>query len=244
MTDGDVKSWLVPLAGHRFDLEDLPRWFSGQDVHVAPFEDGFALVIPATVIGMSYEPVYAFAEERLSLVNGVGRLLSPKFRAVSLTNHVKGINGDGTVCHTVVAAGTAEVRIKAHAAGVALGGEASIDPAEGLAAPLLRAAEQSDRAHDALVIAGRPDLTWSELYLLFELVEAEVGGQMIDRRWISKANAVLFSRTANSYSVLGVAGRHGKDRGDAPSKPMKYDAAVQLIRKLVLAWMESVRSTR
>jgi len=62
MTNSQVESWIVPLAGHRFDLEDLPRWFSGQAVHVAPYGDEFALVIPATVIGRSYEPVYAFAQ--------------------------------------------------------------------------------------------------------------------------------------------------------------------------------------
>ena len=106
--------------------------------------------------------------------------------------------------------------------------------------PLMRAANRSARAHDALVITGRQELTWSELYLLFELVKAEVGGQMYHQGWISKADADLFSRTANSYSALGTAGRHGKDKGDPPAKPMEYGTAVELMRQLVLAWLESV----
>lgn len=243
MSDGDVISWVVPLAGHKFDLEDLPRWFSGQDVRVAPHEDGFALVIPISVIGASYEPVLAFAETHLSLVNGVGRLLSPKFRPVSLTSKVLGLNSSGVVSHTVVAVGGVEMRMKAGAVGVALGGVIQPDPSEGLATPLLRAASRSTRAHDALVIAGRQDLTWSELYLLFELVQAEVGSKMYERGWISKSDANQFTHTANSYSVLRTASRHGKDRGDPPRNPMQLATAVGLVRALVLPWLKFVGSS-
>jgi hypothetical protein len=69
-------------------------------------------------------------------------------------------------------------------------------------------------ARDALVIIGRPNLTWSELYLLFELVQAEVGGEMFDLGWISRRDADLFTHTANNYSALRSNGRHGKDKGD------------------------------
>ena len=169
MSDDRVISWVVPLAGHTFDLEDLPRWFSGRDVHVAPHEDGFALVIPVSVIGESYEPVLVFAEQQLPLINGVGRLLSSTFRAVSLTSKIMGLNSSGVVCNTVIAGGTAEMRTKAGAVGVAIGGVAQPDPAKGLASPLLLAASNSNRAHDALVIVGRQDLTWPELFILFEL---------------------------------------------------------------------------
>ena len=243
MSDGRVISWIVPLAGHRFDLEDLPRWFSGQDVHVAPHENGFALVISARVIGDSYEPVLAFAEQHLSLINGIGRLLSSTFRAVSLTSKVLVLNSSGVVSHTVIAVGTAEMRMKVNAVGVVIGGVVQPDPAKGLASPLLLAALNSNGAHDALVIVGRQDLTWSELYLLFELVQADVGGQMYERGWISTADADLFTHTANSYTALRSAGRHGNDRGDPPINPMQHADAVSLVRALVLAWLKFVGSS-
>ena len=243
MSERGVISWVVPLAGHKFDLEDLPRWFSGQDVRVAPHEEGFALVIPTSVIGARYESVLAFAEKHLSLVNGVGRLLNSKFRVVSLTSRVLGLEPSGVVCHTVVAIGAAEMRMKTSAVGVALGGVVQPDPADGLAAPLLRAASRSPRAHDALVIAGREDLTWSELNLLFELVEAEVGGKMFERGWMSKPDAKLFTRTVNSYSALRTAGRHGKDRGDPPKDPMPHGTAVGLVRTLLLSWLQFIGSS-
>jgi hypothetical protein len=200
------------------------------------------LVIPTSVIGESNEPVLAFAEDRLPLINGVGRLLSSEFRAVSLTGKVLGLNSSGVVCHTAIAVGNAEMRVKASAVGIAIGGAALPHPAEGLAAPLFVAASYSARAHDALVIVGRQDHTWSELYLLFELVEADVGGEMYERGWISKADANLFTRTANSYSALRSTGRHGKDTGDPPRNPMEHAAAVSLVRALVLAWLKFVGS--
>jgi hypothetical protein len=240
MSGRRVTSWLVPLAGHKFDLEDLPRWFAGEEVRVAPHEDGFALVIPTAVIGDGYDLVYSFAEERVRLVNGVGRLLNPKFRPVSLVSKVLGVDSAGTVCHMVIAAGAAEIRVKAGSVRVVRGTDVQPDPAEGLATPLMRAASRARRAHDALAIVGRQNLTWSELYLLFELVEAEVGGEMHRRGWISEADAGLFTHTANSYSALRSEGRHGKERGRPPSTPMQHAVAMQRVSALVLAWLNFV----
>ena len=240
MDKRQIASWMVPLVGHQFDLEDLPLWFAGLDVHVEPRDNGFALVIPTQIVGDSYEPVRAFAEEQLALVNGIGRLLSSSYRPISLTDNLFGVDSAGAVRNTVVAVGSAEMRVKAGSVRVVIGGKAQPDPAEGAASSLMRAASRSPRAHDALIIIGRPNLTWSELYLLFELVEAEVGGQMFDLAWISRSDADLFTRTANSYSVLRSGGRHGKDRGDPPAQPMQHGLAVTLVRALVLAWLSHV----
>ncbi len=61
-----------------------------------------------------------------------------------------------------------------------------------------------------MALIGRPSPTWSELYLIFELVEANVGGRMHTEGWIDRTEKKLFTRTANSYTALGREGRHGK----------------------------------
>jgi len=240
MDKRQIASWMVPLVGHQFDLEDLPLWFAGQDVRVEPCDNAFALVIPSEIVGDNYEPVRAFAEEQLALVNGIGRLLSPSFRPISLTDKLFGVDSAGAVRNTVVAVGSAEMRVKAGSVRVVIGGEVQPDPAEGAASSLMRATSRSPRAHDALIIIGRPSLTWSELYLLFELVEAEMGVRMFEFAWISRSDANLFTHTANSYSVLRSGGRHGKDRGKPPTQPMQHGVAVTLVRALVLAWLSFV----
>jgi hypothetical protein len=230
-------SWIIPLVGDHFDLEDLPLWLAGQGVYVAERDGAFVLVIPAAIIGDNYEPVRAFAEEQIELINGVGRLLSAAFRPLSLADKLFGVDAAGTVLHTVVAVNPAEMRVKASSVRVVLGGKVQPDPREAVASPLLRAASLSPRARDALTIVGRPTLTWSELYLLFELVQADVGGQMFDLGWISRGDANLFTHTANSYSTLRSDGRHGKDRGEPPAQSMPHGAATSLVRGLVLAWL-------
>ena len=230
-------TWVIPLVGDHFDLEDLPLWLVGQGVHVAERDGGFELVIPAAIIGANYEPVRAFAEEQLELINGVGRLLGAAFRPLSLADKLFGLDAAGTVVHTVLAVSPAEMRVKAGSVRVVVGGKAQPDPREAAALPLLRAASLSPRARDALTIVGRPTLTWPELYLIFELVQADVGGQMFDRGWISRIDANLFTHTANSYSTLRSDGRHGKDRGESPAQPMPHGAATKLICGLVLAWL-------
>ena len=235
-----IASWIVPLVGHQFDLEDLPLWLAGQDVHVTTRDDTFVLVIPSAIVGDSYEPVRAFAEGRLELINSTGRLLSSAFRPLSLAGKLFGVDSAGAILHTVVALNGVEERGKAGSVRAVVGGKVQPDPREATALPLIRAASLSPRAHDALSIVGRPSLTWSELYLLFELVQADVGGQMFDLDWISRSDANLFTHTANSYSTLRSDGRHGKDRGDPPAHPMQHGVAVTLVRGLVLAWLRHV----
>jgi hypothetical protein len=232
-----IASWVVPLVGHLFDLEDLPLWLAREDVHVTTRGDKFVLIIPSAVVGDDYQPIRAFADEQLALINGVGRLLSSAFQPLSLADTLFGVDSAGSVVHTVGAVNPAKERSKAGFVRVVIGGKVQPDPQEGIASPLLRASSISPRARDALVIVGRPTLTWSELYFLFELVQADVGGNMFDFGWISRRDANLFTRTANSYTTLRSAGRHGKDSGKPPARPMPRDIASAIVCGLVLAWL-------
>jgi hypothetical protein len=133
MDKRQLTSWIVPLVGHQFDLEDLPLWLSGQDVHVATRDDKFVLVIPSATIGDNHEPVRVFAEEQLELINGIGRLLSPTFRPVSLSDQLFGVDSSGAALHTVVAVNSGELRIKGSSVRLVLGNEVQPDPQEAAA---------------------------------------------------------------------------------------------------------------
>ena len=155
----ETAAWVIPLVGDLLDLEDLPLWLKGQGVHVAQRDGTFELVIPVGIIGANYEPVRAFADEQLVLINGVSRLLGQAFRPLSLADKLFGIDAGGTVVHTVLAVGAAEMRVKAGSVRAVVGGKVQPDPREAAASPLLRAASLSPRARDALTIVGRPALT-------------------------------------------------------------------------------------
>lgn len=237
MSKPNIDSWILPLVGHQFDLEELQHWLEGMDVQVTPHDEGHALVIPTAVVGADYKSVRNFAEKQLELLNGIGSLLNLKFQPVSLTSSLYGIDSSGAIISTIASIGTAEYRMKGNPVNLTVGGKSQPDPQKLIASHLLRASTISMHAHDALIISGRPALTWSELYLLFELVESDVGSKMLDFGWIQKSEKRLFEQTANSYSALRSQGRHGKDKGSAPSKPMQLSDATNLIKGLVLAWL-------
>lgn len=235
-----ISSWIIPLEGHICDLEDLPYWFAKQDIQITPHDERYALVIPLRGNGDNYEQIRSHAENQLHLINGIGRLLDSQFRPISLSRNIFGVNNSGNVITTIFAVDTASGHSKVATAQFIVGGQAQIDPRERAASSLLKAANLSPKAHDALIIIGRPTLTWSELYLLFELVQSDCGSKMEHYGWIPKGKAKLFSRTANSYSVLRHNGRHGKDKGDPPSKPMQYGEAAHLISNLILHWLQHI----
>jgi len=237
MSENETVNWIFPLGGHEFDLEDLPYWLEGYDVQIVKRDDGYYLQIAKNHVGEDLNKIRDFAETQLELINGVGRLLGQHFRPVVLTGNSFGIDESGDIVHTVVAVKGAEIREKVGTLRAIVGGEQHSDPREAAALPFLNAAKLSNQACDALIICGRPILTWTDLYLLFELVEASVGSQMFTRGWISKNQASSFTNTANSYNALRHTGRHGKDKGNPPTDPMSLNKASGLIQELVRQWL-------
>ena len=235
-----VDHWSVELVGQQFDLEDFPVWTAGADAYVTRTGDVYSLCVPASVVGSGPEHIRRFALDVLERLNGVGRLLNPSFKPLTFSAKTLGIDAQGKVISTAIEIGGGELRMKGDLLVASLNGVPQTDPREGVAIPLLEAAKRSERAQDALVILGRPNLTWAEIYLVFELVEGDVGGQMFENGWIAKAGADLLTSTANSYSTLRSSGRHGKDRGSPPRSPMAQSTAVSLVSKLVLNWLRHI----
>ena len=117
-------------------------------------------------------------------------------------------------------------------------GRAMAEPAKGMASDFLAEADGSDAVHDALLLMGRLKPTWSELYVAYELVEANEAGPMYGEGWVDKTQLTLFKRTANSRTALGVLARHGEETTEPPLKPMGYENALNLIRTLVNRWIK------
>ena len=233
----ELAVWRAPLLGHTFDLEDLPVWLAGCDVHVEAIGEVYFLIIPVEVAGDSPEVVQAFVAAHLEIINGIGRVLDRSYRPVAPGPALYGVNAAGDVINTVIAISGVESRGKAGSLRAIPVGISPPDQCSGAAAPLIRAASSSGRAHDALVILGRPHLTWSELYVLYELVNADAKRRKFKLGWIGKADDHSFRKTVNSYTALRTQGRHGKDSGTPPIVPMTRDAASRLISELVRAWL-------
>lgn len=232
-----VAVWHVPLEGHLLDLEELPVYLDGYPVRVVHAKGRFYLVLPVAITGPSYDRVLVVASSFVDLINGAASLLIDSYHPVALANGAFfGADESGSIVITVAQMGTAEERCKASHITAFVGGVPRPDARQGKIARLVEAA-QTVAAKDALVLIGRPSPTWTELYLVYELVEANVGGRIYSENWIPRSQGKLFTRTANSYTALGRASRHGKEKFQPPSQPMSQREATQLIRTLVEAWL-------
>lgn len=245
MSNQRISSWAVPLKGHAFDIEDLPLYLDGSPVTVIKRAGKYFLLLSREVVGMSHEPVLETAARYLCLINGAASLLINGFKPIELERGAfHGIDAHGKFTQTVVPVGAAEIRCKLGHATISIDGVPHADDRTDLMSLFLNDATANQAKADALVILGRFSPSWSELYLAFELVEANTGGIMYSAGWISRADATLFTRTANSYTALGPSGRHGKDRGAPPNVPMKKETALALVRSLVASWFREAFEPR
>lgn len=237
MEDSRIHAWQVGLIGEDLDLEDLPQWFRGSVATVLPDKDGYVLQLASSLVGRDYARVRRIAEQELDTINGIARVLWPGFRPVRLANRINGVDASGQNVGIVLAVEGVECRIKGGSASLT-GSGAGLQPR--ISSPgraLQELARTSAAVADVLAITGRSSHTWSELYLVFELIESDLGSTMFTEGWITKAEKRAFCHTANSYSALGRRARHGRDRGQAPAKPMTFGEAGVVVTRLVAGWL-------
>jgi hypothetical protein len=76
------------------------------------------------------------------------------------------------------------------------------------------------------------------LYKVFEVMEADVGGDMYRLGWATKAETKRFSHTANSPMAVGYRrARHGKEHNQPPTQPMELAVADELVRRILTRWI-------
>ncbi len=117
-----MATWQVEITGHRFDLEELPVWFTDRDFRVV--EDAGAFFLEAAELEAfdASADVHAAARPLVKLINGIAKLKSSSFRGVELGAGVRELDAEGQQRrHVVLAVGTVEARAKVNAVLVKVG---------------------------------------------------------------------------------------------------------------------------
>jgi hypothetical protein len=83
--------------------------------------------------------------------------------------------------------------------------------------------------------------TWVGLFRIYEVIEADAGGQhsLQKKDWGSNTDLNRFKHSANSIEVAGDAARHGKEDKLPPSNPMTIEEAFTYVNNLIQAWLAS-----
>lgn len=94
----------------------------------------------------------------------------------------------------------------------------------------------------ALRVLAQRRLTWSELYKLLEIVQADQGSDYPIREGVTtKVQLRNFKHTANSMAAIGDDARHGPTSQQPPSSPMTIDDARDLLRDILKHWFGEKR---
>ena len=93
----------------------------------------------------------------------------------------------------------------------------------------------------ALALRDAKSLSWTDLYRLFEVISAGVGGDnwLASNGWTSRATIGRFKHSANSVAVAGDDARRAVETTNPPSNPMSHAEAEEFVDSLLRHWFES-----
>lgn len=241
------------LDGHEFDLAALARDFPTGDPRIV--NDDGRTYLEATALDDVFNDggqLVATASDLLARLNGHAMLDDAGYRPVKLLNRfVDGpadthlVVGDQTGVreHAVVVAVTAEARLGALVAGVAVDG-VPVTPTPTGPRQLARAAANSD-ADDLLALIGNAGaLGWYPLWKALEIIKVAVGGKasLIATDWVTEDNLDEFGYSANDPDASGADARHARRPlgGKIPNRILSIEEGQQFIRHLACRWLDSL----
>jgi hypothetical protein len=237
------QGWWVTLAGDVASLRELAMSFGRPELQIVEEDDGFYLGSTDFNELERTDDVRLRAAELLSTACGsaaieLGGVERPRLEATVRVD----ASGKRERLTLVGASSRMPFDINAHVERLRDDGQVEVVE---VAPPLPRPEEwtqlarENDDVADALAILGRDDVRWHDLYHVFEIVERNVGGQMVADGWTTKADVRRFTQTANSRVAIGREARHGKEIA-APTRVMELTEARRLVVSLVRHWLETL----
>lgn len=237
--------WEVQLLGDTADLEHLSRHFSTGPIAVREDHQNAGHVYRSSSFDAceSSDQVLGVANDELIVLSGILRLVRQSHQNLR-TGAVYKYRADGnrdTYVHLAdsirVHARIGDVTVYAtDADGNLIEQPAAVPRTVAISA---LAIEDASVKKAMRLFASVDAQTWVGLYRLYEVIEADVGGEHTMRKlgWGSANDLKRFKRSANSVSVAGDAARHGKEQSIPPDHPMTREEATAFVNFVMQAWL-------
>ncbi len=243
--NANANPWQVQLHGWGSDLEHLARHFGSQPVRVVRDErDGaFLYESDAFATCSTSEEVLAIAEKELCALSGVLKLCRGSHEPLR-PGAVYKRNAAGGRDIFLHLRDTLQVRVEFGEVTVTVtdsqGNVVTKPPPPPRSIAITRLALADAAVAKAMRLLSAEDSeTWVGLYRIYEVVEADVGGELAlkKRGWGSAGDLKRFKHSANSVTVAGDAARHGKELTSPPANPMSLEEAAAYVNYVVSAWL-------
>jgi hypothetical protein len=234
--------WYARLVGDTNYLDELTEHFTKPALSIFREEGEFYLASTDFADVTASEDARTLATELVAIACGIAEVELGRFRRPTVASMLR-VDESGKREH-IVHVGPAEVRVRASLSAVVIRADGTRESAPSLPPPPptndwadLALREQDVR--DALAILGREDVRWHDLYHVFEIVQADVGGQIHSAGWATKSLVGRFTQTANNRIALGREARHGHKNWQAPANPMSLDEVTNFVTGIVRSWLRS-----
>ncbi len=232
-----IVEWRAKLLGEPMDLEDFPLWTDGCSFSVRKIGEDFFLCLPTSLAGEDRKIATRAVPMYVDWLNGIGSLLFGAYEAVRWDGMLKGYDDQGNEAVISLRLTPVSARLKVGYLIARTDGVLRPDPRIGAAKDLVRAAERKENGARALALLAQIELTWPQLFVLYEIVKGSISDDVVAKGWISKNDLRDFKRTCGSYEAIGIHARHGPQHQTPPEVPMERAVAIQLIRRLTLHWL-------
>jgi len=235
-------TWYVQLSGDSSDLAALAQSMTGADVSVVQEGADYFLAISDTPSDAEARSVLDRGARLVEVINGAARLALDARQPIRVGSVYRRNSKGGR--DVFVFPEPAVIHVRAFAPTITVtraDGSVEVSRPADPVAEWTGLAATDEAVSNALRLIGNGELDWVNLYRLFEIVSADVGGAgtIALNGWSMKQSMSLFKHTANSPGALGLDARHGAESTAPPLKPMTLGEARSLVRSIVHAWLRS-----
>jgi hypothetical protein len=237
-------SWTVELIGSEHDLDRIASLSQPPTWIVRRQDDRY--VLQAEDFGWYSDPeeVRDYARDQLlPIINGIARLAFGPMMSCRIGigpgTDFKGEQGQRTGSRFVEQSAVISATEVATVTVINGPGPANRTPPPPSMAEIATALRYDSRVQDALHFFAYDDDWAVNLYKVYEIVRANVGGKdkdLINRHWVT-ADEVDNFRSVHDPSVIGRQARHGVHTRQSPSDPMGEDEARMFIQRLLDEWL-------
>lgn len=231
--------WMIELGGERFDLHELLRLNSSPGLSFTEEDGRFYLRADEFDSCADAGEVLNRGREILRVINGVAKIEIQNWENVQAV---------GVACNEANGTRTqflfpqpirGRSRVTATVMVIRADGTVENPTQKSTFESFLEVARKDAAAEKALRIYGSREHSWSNLYIIYEVIEADVGGKniIVANGWVSGVKIEKFKRTANSVTATRDDARHGKEPHVPSPSPMLLSEAKAMIEEMLRRWM-------
>lgn len=224
---------LIQLTGERIDIQDIQFGLNTSSWKIIEETDGFYLNSPELDKLNDNAEIISKAKQFLDVANGAANIFHQDHKHVGI-GAIKQKNDKGGYNISISLSSTIQFRSRLRGTLTT-----NLDPSSNLIVTTIEdwieKADKYESVRDTLHFFN--EITWWNLYKIYEIINDDVGGQERLYKLIPKSELRLVTQAAQSRELLGEHARHASKKYKPPATPVTINQAHATIKKLFENWI-------